>query len=107
MVLAAGMALAIGWWTWHDPFDGEVWRGEADNWNGRNARGDMAGALRERIAPGTPREALHILLGAPDTAGARRDVYTLGRSRWGVELETLVITYDGQDRMLALTIQRT
>ena len=98
------MAALTGCW---DRFDAETWRSEAGNWQGENARAGMVGAVRDRITPGTPRDDVRALLGAPDSSEPDADLYVLGRAQYGVDFEMLEVSYDARAHVVALTLRRS
>lgn len=108
LILAVlGVVLVLSLSHRGDGFDGSVWRDEAGNVSGANRRQGMYIAAEYRLPVGTPRRDVHDLLGAPDRTDIHSDICALGRAVWGIDLESMHIRYDTNNRVAEVTVNRT
>ena len=90
-------------------FDAAIWRAQRGTpaLEQVNPRGDMVVDLKsEHLQPGTPREQVLALLGAPEFSEDETDHYALGRTPFGVSFEQLAIEYD-DGALVRAYVQRT
>jgi len=75
-------------------FDAIEWQSQKGNLEQINPRASMIGALEKyHIRIGMRREQIRKLLGEPDSIVDQIDVYDIGVSPFGVDLETFQETY--------------
>ncbi len=87
-------------------FDSAAWRAQRGSTAIDNPRSGLVAALeRQRLREGMPRDEVRRLLGEPDLSEGGADVYLLGASPVGVDLETYRIDYR-QDRVSSYGIRR-
>lgn len=87
-------------------FDKSVWLENAGNESKNNPRAQMLNPIMEDLLKaGMGREEVHELLGPPDSKTEARDMYDIGRSPWGIDLEYLQINYLG-DKVQAFFVAR-
>ena len=77
-----------------DTFDQKTWLAHSGDESSSNPRAGMVGKLiDETLTKGMERQQIQTLLGPPDSKMETRDLYSLGRSPWGIDLEHLAIDY--------------
>jgi len=113
-MLAAAIAIALLSWkgcammTTPTGFDSQRWkaeRGLSDERDGK--RNSMLAALeRDHLRAGMSRAAVRSLLGEPDTATGTVDQYELGPSPVGVTMESYLIEYDSQGKLVSFGLRR-
>ncbi|WP_458097113.1 hypothetical protein [Roseomonas sp. WA12] len=88
-------------------FDRGAWEAGRGDDSGRNPRGGQVGALRSSgaVAPGTPRDQVRALLGAPENSDGAREMYSLGIG-YGGSVEYFAIQYDDQGRVTRASLVR-
>lgn len=97
--VAALLTLALTACAMHttESFDSATWKSQRGVTGTDNRRGALVGAAGEALEPGMARDAVHALLGAPDSTREDVDVYELGRSPYGVDEEYFEVRYrDGR-----------
>ena len=94
--------------TTHPGFDPQRWKAErvlSDEPGGK--RNSMLEALeRDHLRAGMSREAVRSLLGEPDTTTKTVDQYDLGPSPVGVTMESYLIEYDSQGKVVGFGLRR-
>lgn len=89
-------------------FDAQRWAGEKGKYEVANLRAGMVSELRDKhLRVGMPREAVRALLGAPDADGPQRDTWFLGRSTVGPSIETWVVDYGADGRVVHFGLMRS
>jgi hypothetical protein len=114
LVLAASLAIVLLIWkgcamsTTYADFDPQRWQAERGlSEEGDSKRNSMLEALeRDHLRIGMSREAVRSLLGEPDTATRTADRYELGPSPVGVTLESYLIEYDSQGKVVSFGLRR-
>ena len=88
-------------------FDRRAWESGHGDDSGRNPRGGQVAALRSSgaVAPGTPRDQVRALLGAPENVDGAREMYSLGIG-YGGSVEYFAIQYDEQGRVARASVRR-
>lgn len=100
--LALGGLVALG--ACGEAFDPTRWAAEAGNWTGPSDRQALYAAARDRLPAGTPRSAVHALLGMPDCQAPGEDIYALGRGRWSVDFDMLRVRYDDAGTVASIIV---
>ncbi len=88
-------------------FDATVWKAQHNRDQALdNPRSSMVGTLiGNRLKPGMARAAVVELLGPPEFQRNGNDYYTLGRSPYGIDYESLVVHYE-QDKVTLAQLER-
>ncbi len=103
------MVLGLSWGLFvsDEDFDSQQWKAQKDSGARDNPRVHMVVALeRKHLRTGIARAEVEQLLGAPEQREKDKDVYALGASPVGVDMESYVIEYDGQDRVVRFHLRR-
>lgn len=76
-------------------FDQKVWLENAGNETKNNPRAGMISELIDTVLKkGMSKDEVTALLGPPDSNRDQLELYDIGRSPWGIDLEYLAIDYD-------------
>lgn len=87
-------------------FDSEIWLANAGNEEKDNPRAEMISELIDEVLKvGMTRDEVIKLLGPPDSTRDTRELYDIGRSPWGVDLEYLAIDYEDDKLVLAFMLR--
>jgi hypothetical protein len=106
-LLAALLGLGWGFFMSDEDFDPRQWQAQKNSGARDNPRAHMVVALeRKHLRAGIARAEVERLLGAPEQREKDKDVYALGASPVGVDMESYVIEYDGQDRVVRFYLRR-
>ncbi|WP_338664474.1 hypothetical protein VQH23_04755 [Pararoseomonas sp. SCSIO 73927] len=110
-LLMGAAAMATGTVAEAASFDRSAWEAGRGNDTGRNPRAGQVAALRESgaVRPGTPRDAVRALLGAPEnvseSAEGARELYSLGIG-FGGSLEYFAVQYDEGGKVTRASLVR-
>lgn len=83
-----------------DEFDSLNWKKDRGNYSPSNGRRRMVKDLRdEHLQRGQSKSHIRNLLGSPDAIVEKNDLYTIGVSSFGVDLEDLVLEYNEEGQL--------
>lgn len=88
-------------------FDAEIWQSQKGSFKPDNPRGDMIEGLEKYyLKTGMERAKIHNILGEPDTINGQTDIYDIGVSPFGIDLETYQINYSN-DKAVKFYVSRS
>ncbi len=113
-MLAAAIAIVLLLWkgctmsTTHADFDPQRWQAQRGLAEGQDSkRNSMLEALeRDHLRAGMARDTVRSLLGEPDRTTRTEDEYELGPSPVGVTMESYLVEYDAQGKVVGYGLRR-